>query len=150
MSEQSDEIQPVLAAAIAQDLRSIVSKIKRRMREQADLGDLTATQTSVLVRLEKDGPMTTSSLARAEAMRPQSMGSIIAVLEAAGMVGATADPHDGRQTSLSITEACRTWIEQRRAARQDWLTRTIEAKLSGKEQDDLLSAVRLLQRLVDD
>jgi DNA-binding MarR family transcriptional regulator len=150
MSEQSDEIQPVLAAAIAQDLRSIVGKIKRRMREQADRSDLTATQTSVLVRLERDGPMTTSSLARAEAMRPQSMGSVIAVLEAAGMVGATADPDDGRKTSLSITESCRTWIEQRRAARQDWLTRTIEAKLSGKEQDDLLSAVRLLQRLVDD
>jgi DNA-binding MarR family transcriptional regulator len=149
MSDRSPD-QNSLAAVIAQELRGVVSKIKRRMREQADIGDLTPTQTSALVRLEKDGPMTTSSLARAEAMRPQSMGTVIAVLEAAGLVSGTADPNDRRQTVLSITEACRTWIEEGRAARQDWLSRTIEARLSSEEQHQLLAAAKLLQRLVDD
>jgi DNA-binding MarR family transcriptional regulator len=150
MRDQSDRPQNAVAAAIAQDLRSLVSKLKRRLRDQADVGDLTPTQASVLLRLEKDGAMTTSSLARAESMRPQSMGTVIAALEAAGFVRGAADPDDGRQTILSITESCRKWIEEGRAARQDWLSRTIEARLSSEEQDHLLSAVKLLQRLADD
>lgn len=149
MSDTSPN-QDSVAGVIAQELRSVVSKIKRRMREQADGSDLTPTQASALVRLEKDGPMTTSSLARAEAMRPQSMGTVIAVLEAAGLVSGTADPDDRRQTVLSITEACRTWIDEGRAARQDWLSRTIESRLSAEEQRQLLSAAKLLQRLVED
>lgn len=150
MNAPSDRPQPTIAATIAQDLRSVVSKLKRRLRDQADVGDLTTSQISVLVRLEKDGPMTTSSLARVEGMRPQSMGTVIATLETAGLVMGVADPNDGRQTILSITEACRKRIEEGRAVRQDWLSRTIEARLSGEEQDDLLSAIKLLQRLADD
>ena len=150
MNDEADQPQHPIAPLIAQELRSVVSKIKRRMRDQSDAGDLTPTQTSVIVRLEKDGPMTTSSLARAEVMRPQSMGSVIAALEAAGLISGTADPEDGRQTILSVTERCRTWIEEGRAARQDWLSRTIEARLSRDEQAHLLSATALLQRLIDD
>lgn len=150
MNTRSDQPQHTIAAAIAQDLRGVVSKLKRRLRDQADVGDLTTTQISVLVRLEKDGPMTTSSLARAEGMRPQSMGAVIAALEGGDLVKGFADPNDGRQTILSITDACRKRIEEGRAARQDWLSRTIEARLSSEEQDRLLSAIKLLQRLADD
>ncbi len=150
MNAKSDQPQHTIAATIAQDLRGVVSKLKRRLRDQADVGDLTTTQISVLVRLEKDGPMTTSSLARAEGMRPQSMGAVIAALEGADLVNGFADPNDGRQTILSITDACRKRIEEGRAARQDWLSRTIEARLSSEEQDRLLSAIKLLQRLADD
>jgi DNA-binding MarR family transcriptional regulator len=104
----------------------------------------------VLLRLEKDGPATASSLARAEGMRPQSMGSVITALQVAGLVSGAPDPTDGRQTILSLTEACRTWAEEGRAARQDWLFRTLEARLSPEEQDKLVDAVALLKRLVDD
>jgi len=138
------------AAAIAQELRSVVSKLKRRLRDQADIGDLTPTQTSVLLRLERDGPMTTSNLARAEGMRPQSMGAVVAALEASKLIVGSPDPNDGRQTLLSVSETCRKWIADGRAARQDWLSRTIDARLSSEEQRHLMSAVKLLQRLVDD
>lgn len=135
---------------LAQDLRALVGKIKRRLREQGHAGDLTPSQVSVLLRLEKDGPATASGLARAEGMRPQSIVPVIAVLEQAGLVAGAPDPADGRQTILSLTQACRTWIEQRRAARQDWLTRTLQARLSPQEQDKLAEAVVLLKRLTDD
>jgi DNA-binding MarR family transcriptional regulator len=36
-------------------------------------------------------------------MRPQSMGSAVALLEAAGFVSGAPDPSDGRQTILSLT-----------------------------------------------
>jgi DNA-binding MarR family transcriptional regulator len=138
------------AAALAADLRGLFGKLKRRLREQTPVGDLTPSQVSVLHRLEQDGPATTSSLARAEGMRPQSMAAVVAALQAAGLISGAPDPADRRQTLLSLTEACRTWIGEGRSARQDWLTRTLEARLSPKEQDDLAAAASLLKRLLDD
>ena len=150
MPGSSDDPQTALAATLAQDIRTLAGKLKRRLREQSDVGDLTPSQTAVLLRLEKDGPATTSSLARAEGMRPQSMGTLIVALESAGLISGTPDPKDGRQTILSLTDHCREWIQESRAARQDWLFRTIQARLSPEEQDLLTAAVALLQRIVDD
>ena len=137
------------ASTLAQDLRALLGKLKRRLREQAQVGDLTPSQVSVLLRLEKDGPASASSLARAEGMRPQSVAPIIASLESAGLVSGAPDPTDGRQTLISLTDACRTWVEQGRAARQDWLTGVIQARLSPQEQADVANAIGLLNRLVD-
>jgi DNA-binding MarR family transcriptional regulator len=150
MSNSSDGPRSARASALAEDLRSLVGKLKRRLREQASPGDLTPSQVSVLLRLEKVGPATVSNLARAEGMRPQSMSSAIASLETAGLVSGAPDPGDGRQTIFSLTDACRDWIREGRAARQDWLSRTIEARLSPQEQDDLARAAGLLKRLVDE
>ncbi len=138
------------ADSLAKDIRALVGKLKRRLREQAAPGDLTPSQTSVLLRLEREGSATTSSLARLEGMRPQSMGAVIAPLETAGLLSGTPDPKDGRQTILSLTDACRKWVEEGRAARQDWLTRTLQAQLSPQEQERLGEAITLLKRLIDD
>lgn len=135
---------------LAQELRAFATALRRRLRDQADAGDLTPSQTAVLLRLEREGTATTSGLARAEGMRPQSMGAIVAALEAAGLVVGASDPADGRQTILSLTGHCRAWLAQGRAARQDWLARTIEARLSADEQDRLAAAIPLLLRLIGD
>jgi DNA-binding MarR family transcriptional regulator len=150
MAAASNNRQAARASALAQDLRAQLGKLKRRLREQSQVGDLTPSQVSVLLRLEKDGPATASSLARAEAMRPQSMASVVAALESAGLVSGAPDPSDGRQTLLSLTDTCRQWAKEGRAARQDWLTRMLQARLSPQEQDQLAASVELLKRLVDD
>jgi DNA-binding MarR family transcriptional regulator len=137
------------ASSLAAELRPLLGQLKRRLRAQADTGDLTPSQAAVVLRLEKDGPATTSNLARAEGMRPQSMATVVAALEAGGWVAGAPDPADGRQTLLSLTEACRRRIQDGRAARQDWLSRTLQARLSAAELDALATAVGLLQRLVD-
>ena len=150
MPTAQDHEQVMLASVLAQDLRALLGKLRRRLREQARIGDLTPSQVSVLHRIEKHGPATVSNLARVEGMRPQSMAPIIAELESAGLVNGAPDPADGRQTLLSLTDAGRKWIAAGRAARQDWLTRTLQARLSPQEQDRLAKAVVLLRRLVDD
>ena len=104
----------------------------------------------MLLRLEKDGPATVSNLARAEAMRPQSMSAVIAPLEAAGLVSGAPDPKDGRQTLFSLTQKCRKRIEERRAAKQDWLTKAILGKLSAGEQDQLAAGLKSLALLAED
>src|SRR6478735_3178958 len=132
-------------ALLAQQLRVFVRKLRRGLRAQGDAGDLTPSQWAVLTRLEEEGPATTSALARIEGMRSQSMGTIVAGLDQVGLVAGTPDPADGRQTLLSLTEYGRTWIAQGRAARQDWLSRTIDARLSQAERRQLTQILPLLQ-----
>ena len=150
MSDRPGISSPERASALALELRTSLGKLKRKLRSQAGQEDLTSSQVSVLLRLEKDGPATVSNLARAEAMRPQSMSAVIAPLEAAGLVSGTPDPNDGRQTLFSLTKMCRKRIQERRAAKQDWLTRTIETRLSAQEQEKLAAALEILARLVED
>jgi DNA-binding MarR family transcriptional regulator len=139
-----------LAFAVATELRAAIRRIKRRIAGKGHAADLTPSQIAVVLRLEQDGPATTSGLARTESMRPQSMAAVVSALENAGFVSGTADPADGRQTLLALTDAARQWLSEGRAARQDWLARAIEARLSPAEQKQLMSAIGLLMRLADD
>jgi DNA-binding MarR family transcriptional regulator len=150
MSDRSSRSQADRVSALALEMRTLIGKLKRKLRDQTGHEDFTSSQVSVLLRLETDGPATVSNLARSEAMRPQSMSAVIAPLEAAGLVSGDPDPNDGRQTLLSLTKKCRELIQERRAAKQDWLTKTILAKLSAQEQERLAAALEILARLVQD
>lgn len=134
---------------LAGELRVLLGQLKRRLRDESRAGDLTLSQQSVLGRLDRDGPSTVTALARAEGVRPQSMGATISSLQAAGLVEGSPHPTDGRQTLLSTTPACREWISARRAALDDWLFRAIRAHLAPAEQEELARAVHLLKRLVN-
>jgi DNA-binding MarR family transcriptional regulator len=148
LSKPAPKIRSASLSALAEDLRLSLGALKRRLREEGSLGELTPSQTSVLAMLERDGPATVTTLARLEGVRPQSMGATIAVLESAGLIGRASDPKDGRQTILSLTPKCRAWIKAARAAREDWLARAIESQLCVSEQAELARGVALLKRLV--
>lgn len=138
------------AADLAAQLRTILSRLKRRLREQGGGGDLTPSQVSVLLRLESDGAATVSSLARAEGMRPQSMSSIVTSLRDAGLVNGIPDPNDGRKTLMSLSRKCEKRLQEVRAAKQDWLTAIIVKELSIQEQQQLAATLELLNRLTED
>ena len=135
-------------STMATELRVLVGQLKRRFREKVNLGDLTSSQLAVLRRLDSDGPATVTTLARAEGMRPQSMGANIAALESAGLVSGAPDPNDGRQTILSLTAACKEKVKVGRIAYDDWLIEAIEKTLSSAEQHELSRAIELLKRLL--
>ena len=145
MSTPQEDHEHVLQ--LAGELRIIIGKLRRRLREEAHLGDVSMSQASVLSRLERDGPATASSLARAEGMRPQSMAATVLALTEARLVTGAPDPLDGRQTILTLTDSCRAWIASSRAAREDWLARTMETRLTPAEVTELDKAVTLLKRL---
>jgi len=138
------------ASTLAAEIRTVGGKLKRRLREHGGRSDLTPSQISVVLRLEKDGSATVSSLARTEGMRPQSMRAIVTPLQEAGLVRGAPDPNDGRQTLISLTPKCLKGLKEGRAARQDWLTATISEKLSAPEQKKLQATLELLARLVEE
>ena len=150
MSNRKPSPETDRASTLAAEIRAVYRKLKLRYREHGGRNDLTLSQISVLLRLEKDGPATVSSLARAEGMRPQSMSAVVTPLDEAGLVSGAPDPTDGRQTLMSLTAKCLKLLQEGRAARQDWLTATIAQKLSAQEQEKLQGALELLARLVEE
>lgn len=134
---------------LAADLRVVIGALRRRLREESQPGELTPSQMTVVRRLKRDGPATVTMLARAEGVRPQSMGATVASLEAEGWLMGEPHPSDGRQTVLSLTPACQALILAGRAAREDWLFRAIHRTLAPEEQAALANGIALLQRLLD-
>ena len=149
MHQQRNNPQAAGALALAGELRVLIGKLSRQLREQSQPGDFTWSQQSALLRLERDGPATVTTLAKAEGVRTQSMGATVSALEEAGFVTGAPDPADGRQTILSLTSACRKMLAAGRAAREDWLFRAIQAKIAPPEQKELAAAIKLLKRLIE-
>jgi DNA-binding MarR family transcriptional regulator len=148
VSEQTDAAT-AQSAAVAEELRAALRKLNRRLRDESSTGDFTESQKATLARLE-EGPSTLSVLARAEGMRPQSMGTIITALTTSGLVEGAPHPTDGRQTLLSLTDTAREQLLAGRAARQDWLARSIHSHLSVAEQEQLSASIELVKRLIND
>jgi DNA-binding MarR family transcriptional regulator len=136
-------------AAVAAQLRAVAVGLIRRLRSTASPGDLTWSQESALLRLETGGPQTISQLARAERTRSQSMGAIVASLQAQGLADRTADSSDGRQSIITVSQAGRRALDEARAVKQDWLAQLLADQLDQREQGVLAEAVTLLQRIID-
>jgi DNA-binding MarR family transcriptional regulator len=118
----------------------------RRLRSEANPEELNLSQLSVLGRLDQLGAMTTADLARAEAMKPQSMGTILASLENEGLVERRPHPTDGRQILFALTTSGKEVRRKRSIAKRQWLLAAI-ARLEPAEVQALLTAIPLIKRL---
>ena len=136
--------RPPDVALSASELRVVLGQLLRRLRAEHQFP---ISQGTVLARLEREGPATTSALAAAERVRPQSMAQTVAELGAAGLVARSPDPTDGRQILIELTERGRTTLAEERARREGWLASAIESVLTAEEQETLLQALPILRRL---
>jgi DNA-binding MarR family transcriptional regulator len=141
----SEEVQE--AEALATDVRSVVRQFVRRLRSEASSQGLTWSQESIVSRLDQSGGLTSAELARAEGVRPQSMSSTVAALEAEGLVHGSSDPNDGRRTVLTLTDAGRAARAAGHAMKQKWLASLILQELSADERRELRRGLELLMRI---
>jgi DNA-binding MarR family transcriptional regulator len=118
----------------------------RRVRGEAGGEGLSWSQAAALARLDRTGAMTTAELARAEMVKPQSMGSLLAELEQEGLVQRQPHPSDGRQILVTLTPAGSEARRQRHAAKLAWLTAEID-RLDADERRTLCAAIALVRRL---
>lgn len=144
MSAPSDTSMP-LETAIT-ELSQAIGQLLRRLRAESNPDGLTWSQTVALSQLEKAGPMTTADLARAESVKPQSMGATLAELERNGLVERHPHPTDGRQVLFALTAEGVEARRKRSAAKQKWLLAAM-AKLDPDERQMLVSAAALIKRL---
>lgn len=128
------------------ELSLAVGQLLRRLRAETNPDELTWSQTVALARLEAAGAMTTADLARAEQVKPQSMGATLAELEREGLVERRPHPTDGRQVLFALTGDAVEARRKRSAAKQAWLVAAM-ADLDPAEQQTLKAAAALIARL---
>jgi DNA-binding MarR family transcriptional regulator len=130
------------------DFGQAIGLLVRRIRAAAASHELSLTESAVLARLAKDGPATTADLARAESMRPQSMGATIAALEEMGLVERQPHPTDGRQVNIELTAKGIAVRMITKDAKRTWLAHAI-AQLDETEQETLFKASEIMRRLAE-
>jgi len=138
---------PLEVSRTAGELRALVGRLARRLRQTSVVGEMTLSQASVLSLLEREGPATPGVLATKEHISPQSMGAIVISLEALGLVSRTPDPTDGRCLVVSLTEAGLQIIHGARRQREERLARALADNFTDEEQQVLIAALPLLERL---
>jgi DNA-binding MarR family transcriptional regulator len=135
--------------AAARELRVVFSRLRRRLQVLATADDLTPSQTAVLIRLVKDGPASTSQLAGAERVRPQSMASTLSGLDRHGLITRKPDPEDGRRQLITLTPRGHAHAESDRRVRDEWLVQAMQDRYTERERQIINEALSLLQRLTD-
>lgn len=141
------ETLPLEVTRAASDLRALVGRLSRRLRQTSLVGEMTLSQASVLSLLEREGPVTPGVLATRERISPQSMGAILISLEALGLVSRTPDPTDGRSLVISLSEAGLQAIHGARRHKEERLARALADNFTADEQQMLIAALPLLERL---
>jgi DNA-binding MarR family transcriptional regulator len=130
------------------DLVHAIGLLVRRVRAAAAAHELSWSEAVVMGRLAQDGPATTADLARAEAVRPQSMGATIAALEERGLVERKPHPTDGRQMNIVLTAKGAAVRRSSKDAKLTWLAQAI-AGLDEKDRETLFAAGEIIKRLVE-
>jgi DNA-binding MarR family transcriptional regulator len=136
-----------LDAGVA-DFVDAVGLLIRRVRAAAATHELSWSEAAVLGRLRRDGPATTADLARAETVRPQSMGATVAALEGMGLVERKPHLTDGRQVNIVLTAKGTAVCKTSKDAKLTWLAQAI-ARLDDKDRETLFAAGEIIKRLVE-
>jgi DNA-binding MarR family transcriptional regulator len=142
----ADVLDVVGDADVAEFVQAIGLLI-RRVRAVTAAHELSWSEGMALGRLAKDGPATTAELARAEAVKPQSMGATISALEERGFVERKPHPTDGRQMNISLTDKGAAIRQSSKDAKLTWLAEAI-ARLDDDDRETLFAASKIMQRLV--
>jgi len=130
-----------------EELRILLQRVARRIRNNLADGTMSDTKMGVLFRLEA-GPATPSQLAERERITPPSMNRTLNTLAEAGLVSRHPDPADARKVIVSITPAGQELIRETRRLRTAWFSQRL-AELSADDRAALQAVVPVLQHIAE-
>lgn len=132
-------------AAIVQS----VLQLGRRLRAQRPADSVSLATLSLIATLHRKGPMPAARLAESVRLQPQSLTRLLKEMEEKGLI--EREPgRDKRTLILSLTDAGRIALRYDIAARHGWLRQAIAMKLNADEQDLLMRAAAVMQKLADE
>jgi DNA-binding MarR family transcriptional regulator len=144
MIDRTVERGPATPAEFAAALERAASFVLRL----SPSNDLSLTAAGTLAALSRVGPYRLSELATAERVSQPSMTALVARLERRGLVSRHPEPGDGRVVNVTITDAGRRVLAERRLARAAVLAEMLE-RLPASQRDALLAATRGLSSLTE-
>jgi DNA-binding MarR family transcriptional regulator len=129
-------------------LRTVIGRLSRRLRPTAagSAAGLTPTRTTVLLRIERDGPIRLSELIDSEGLNPTLLSRVIGHLLKAGLVERSSDAGDRRAAWVKSTAKGRRLAERIRKERTDALNLAL-AELPDSQRSRLESALPALEQL---
>jgi DNA-binding MarR family transcriptional regulator len=133
-------------AQLAGRLRLAVTRLNRRLRLQGESG-LSPSAFSALATISR-GPIALGELAAAEGVKPPSITSTVAALEAQGLVTRVADASDRRITRVSVTPRGRLRLMRSRTRKTAYLAARLES-LDEAQLQTLTAAAEILERLLE-
>ncbi|WP_028933301.1 MarR family winged helix-turn-helix transcriptional regulator [Pseudonocardia spinosispora] len=148
MTESSSPCASAVQAS--REVRTVISRLRRRILNAAEAEDITLGQASVLAHLSARQGVTASELASIEGVRHQSVTSSISALAALGLVERRADPGDGRRLLISLTPEGQRRVEEGRQARHGWLAGELQRRCTEDERQVVIAAMAVLERLTHD
>ena len=127
----------------------VFSRLRRRMQTLTLTDDLSGSQAALLTRLHKKRPSSASVLAEAEGVSHQAIGAILGVLQTRGLIERNPDPNDGRRQLISLTASGLARAKNSSLAREEWLARALQDRLTEDERRTVRHAMTLLDRLAE-
>lgn len=140
--------QAVDPARLAGRLRLAVTRLNRRLRQQSESG-LSPSAQSALASIAHHGPLSLGELAAHEAVRPPSVTTTVAALEAQGLVRRGTDAADRRVSLVAVTPRGRLRLQRSRKRTTAYLAARM-AHLDGHQLQVLDEAAGILERLLED
>jgi DNA-binding MarR family transcriptional regulator len=132
----------------ARDLLTLFRQLRARLRA-LPAGELTPSQSAVLLRLYKDGASSTTVLAAAEGVRSQSMTVTLGALDAVGLIERAPDPEDGRRQIITLSRAGRDKAARDRRDRHAWLAAAMDGRYTPAQLRTITEALALLEKVTE-
>ena len=129
-------------------LRLAVIRLDRKLRKNAHVGEVTASQLSALFSLDRNGPFRIGELARREQIGKSTATRLVAGLEAKGLVERLDDEGDARSNIVALTAAGRAIMVATAHGSNDYLRDRLEA-LPPDDLERVLAAIGALTTLGD-
>lgn len=138
--------RPIDTSELATRLRLGVTRLARRLRQEAELG-ISPSQLVALSTIDHAGPITMGELCALEQVQPPSMTRTVAALVEAGLVTRDPDPSDRRVAWLHVTPDGAKMLHRSRRRKEEYLARELR-RLEARELAILDQAAEILTRLV--
>lgn len=123
----------------------LANLLTRRLAPVFEKARVTPQQWAILSVLDRSGPMSLASLARAMMVSKQNMTGMMARLEQLGFAERAGDPEDLRSSRVVLTRRGRATIEKLRPAYEQW-----RDALSGDVPErDMATTARTIEQLIE-
>lgn len=139
---------PEQRRAVAEQTRSAVARLARRLRAERPDDALSSNKIGVLSHLRRHGQSSPGEIAAAERQQPQSLTRVFAELELAGLVRRSPNTADRRGAVLELTRAGNETLRRDMAHRDTWLADAID-ELPDLEVEVLGLAAVIMDRLAE-
>lgn len=139
--------RPAPPHELADDLRLVVTRLARRLRQGAG-GGLSPSLAAALSTVDAYGPLTPSQLADREQVQRPTATRLAHRLIDDGLATRQDDPADGRSHRIAITPAGRELLQAVRERKTAYLAAAL-AGLDVTDRETLAAAAVVLERILD-